>query len=157
LPAITQFILQERAGDECAKISILSHGTGITQATKASLSDPLLPDRVDRVVSLAPCFFIDMIAYELPIGDRPSAEAFFGLLSTYDIKTLWGPIFEAEVDSKMCPSNPSTCAILKQLNAIYGGNYAGSGSMKHYEHLFELGIERKYQEYIATPELYPST
>lgn len=112
LTAMTQGILEARSGDTCAKVSVITHGSAVTQTAKASLVDPLTSDRVDRVVSVAPCFFLDMNTYDLPIGDAPSAQYFFSLLAEYDIQTLWGEIFKGEVEAKMCPTAPAQCAVL---------------------------------------------
>jgi hypothetical protein len=92
----------------------------------------------------------------LPIGDVPSAEAFFALLSDYKIQTLWGEVFAAEVTTKMCPTNPTYCEIFLQLNEQYAENYASGGSLKNFTHFIEMAIEGRFQEYISSPDLYPA-
>lgn len=58
--AITDFIIQERKGDTCSKLSFVSHSTGITQTAVAALNDPMVGTKTDRVVALAPCFFFNL-------------------------------------------------------------------------------------------------
>ena len=116
VPAITDYIIKERFDDACAKITVVCHSTGATEIMQSAVSDPMFNSKVERIVTLAPCYFINMNNFELPLQDRPSAEAFFGLLDTYGIATLWGPVFAEELRQKMCPTNEFYCNILLGLN-----------------------------------------
>ena len=80
VPEVAQFIVDERTDDLCAKVTVVSHSTAITEVIAAGLNDPKLGSTIDRVVALAPCMFLNLRDFELPIGDRPSAQALFGLL-----------------------------------------------------------------------------
>ena len=64
LPAMTDFIITERPGTACHKITVLTHSTGVAQAMQHAVSDPLVNDKVDRIVALAPCYYINMSKFE---------------------------------------------------------------------------------------------
>ena len=73
VPRLAEFIIDERKDDTCAKVTVVTHSTGVSEVITAALSDTTFSSRVDRVVALAPCTFLNLNNFELPIGDRPSA------------------------------------------------------------------------------------
>ena len=123
---------------------MVTHSTASSEMIVAGLSDSTLGSRIDRVVSLAPCMFLDLLNFELPIGDRPSAEALFGILAQYDINTLFGPFFKEELETKMCPTNLEFCQILLGINETYMTNYPAGGSKKNFSHFLQMSIEKRF-------------
>lgn len=114
----------------CTKITIMTHKEGVQQATVAILNDANLAKKVDRVVALAPCYFMNPINYEIPLNDIQSIEFLRQTYINYGLSTIWGPIFEQELDAKVCPTDPSLCAILKGINSAVGSNFPSSTSYK---------------------------
>ena len=118
------------------------------------VSDVDMVKKVDRVVALAPCFYLDLGKFEIALNDKPSAVGFTKLLDDYGIDTLFGDTFEDELDAKMCPTEPNICANLKGLNTAVKSEYPDNSSTKNFEHLVQLSLEKRVQEYISMPEEY---
>lgn len=155
IPTLTDFIIKQRADDECSRVTVLTHSTGITEVMRAAVVDPLMTTKVDRVVALSPCVSVKLDKFGIPLNDKPSIKGLGLLYDSFDLKSTWGPIFEIEVDQKVCPINTVMCGQLKAVNEICMQSFASDLSSKNLQHFVEMAAEQDFQEYIEMPALYP--
>ena len=127
LPAQIDTIMAARAGQPCSKVTLLTHSTGANTALYSTCENPIMQEKVSRIVNLAPCFFLNTSYLELRLEDPPSYSFFTDLFESYGIKTLFGPKFAADVQNTICQEAiyEQLCPFLLLLNdqmAEYVGN-----------------------------------
>jgi len=89
-PAMVDKIIETRQ-DACSKVTIVTHSSGSNSALVLAAADPALQDKVDRIVSLAPCLEAEIDNFWLPLKDLSSIAMFYDLLASNGIHSLFGP------------------------------------------------------------------
>ena len=77
--------------DACSKVTIVTHSSGSNSALVLAAADPALQDKVDRIVSLAPCLEAEIDNFWLPLKDLSSIAMFYDLLASNGVYSLFGP------------------------------------------------------------------
>ena len=91
-------IIEERFDRECSKVAVLTHSTAANSAlAAASLDAEFWSQRVSAIISLAPCFMIDLQSYWLPVRDLTSVDAFYVTMLTSGVYSLFGKEMESDL------------------------------------------------------------
>lgn len=90
-------ILAAREGETCAQVQVVTHSTGSSPALLAAIKDLTMQEKMARLVTFAPCYFVNMDVIEVNLREPQSAQYFFTLLRDTGITTMFGPKFSLEV------------------------------------------------------------
>ena len=135
-------IIAARVGESCSKVSVVSHSTGASMAISGASLNPMIDEKVSRIVTLAPCYYLDLNAVEINLNDPQSQVYFFNLLRDNNITTFFGDKFAEDVQNTICqvPENDQLCQYLLLLNKDVA-NYGGNMSAMQFGHIIQLGVQ----------------
>ena len=104
-------IIEERFDRDCSKVAVLTHSTAANSAlTAASMDTEFWSQRVSAIISLAPCFMVDLQQYWLPVRDLASVDAFYVTILSSGVYSLFGEEMESDLTS-YCSQGPQQQAI----------------------------------------------
>lgn len=145
-PAMVDKVIAERPVDSCAKVTLVAH-SGAANAAMVMASELSMDNKVERIVTLAPCLQINSMDWFFPNNDMTSLEMVFGFFEQANINCLFTPSHTTETADFCAGTYAQLC------NAYLRNNNPDlkAGSKKFFEHVHQNSATYRFQEYIDEP------
>ena len=73
-------IIAARVGETCSPVQLVTHSSGSSAAIIAAIKDASMQEKMARIVTMSPCYFMNMDAIEINLKEPASTAYFFDLL-----------------------------------------------------------------------------
>ena len=126
-------ILSQRV-DACKKVTLVTHSSGSNAALVLASRDEFFAQKVDRIVALAPCLRLNLDDFWLPLKDRASVQAFYDLLRTSGVTSLFGADHAQQI-SAFCSLDAMTANICQAFLMPPFQHHLKETSVKAFQHI----------------------
>lgn len=129
--------------DYCNKVTLVTHSTGANAALVLAASDPLFSERVERIVTLAPCLLTNLDKFWLPLKDIESVEIFYSYMGMYGVTSLFGPHHNEEV-SEFCVANDMTESICAAYLLEPNNEHLKEDGLRSFQHVHQNAMTGRF-------------
>lgn len=153
---IDTILANSYVGESCGKVTMATHSSGSNSAMIMA-NMPGMADKVDRIITVAPCLLINYTDYWLPVNDITSVDFIYDLFEDAGVNSLFGPGNSAELDAFCTASQMNSDICGAFLTEPYNNPDIKEECIKHLKHLSQNTSVNKFMPFIDNLEFDPVT